>query len=60
METAECCQDGSLVMPAGQRWLTEVKGEGKLLCTIVTVEQWTTIVKYMLLTQCKALLNEYE
>ena len=44
METAECCQDGSLVMPAGQRWLTKVKGEGKLLCTIAKVEQWTTTV----------------
>ena len=44
METAEYSQDGSLVMPAGQRWLTEVKVEGKLLCTIATVEQWTTIV----------------
>ena len=25
-ETAERCQDGSPVMPAGQGWLTEVKG----------------------------------
>ena len=74
METADHCQDGSPVMPAGQRWLTKVKGhtkrcgqhwiqirmqrEGKLVCTIVTAEDWTTTVRYMLLT--KALLNEYE
>ena len=34
--------------------------EGNLVCTIVTAEDWTTIVRYMLLTQCKAFLKEYE
>ena len=63
-------------MPAGQEWLTEGKGdtkrcrqhwiqirmqrEGNLVCTIVTAKDWTTIVRYMLLTQCKALPKEYE
>ena len=34
--------------------------EEKLVCTIVTAEDWTTIVRYMLPTQYKALLKEYK
>ncbi len=72
METAENCQDGSPVMPAGkdglpkakrcrQHWIQiRMQREGNVVCTVVTAEDWTTIVRYMLLTPWQALPKEYE
>ena len=45
----------------GQHWIQRrMQREERLVCTIVTAEDWTTIVRYMLPTQCKAFHKEYE